>query len=328
MKNRLQRLALVTSPILAIYGAVPVYLFTPVPLFPATVGVMFLTVLILLFWLINIWLVQLHISDLRRYALSGVASLLLHSLIILFIPNNGMTRNSLSFLAYPMIGTLAIDAIILVIIHVILLEEKKKITETENRNLRLFNMEAQKMILLQQLQPHFLFNALSALKSIIREDPARAEMYTIKLSEFLRYSVDANASALTTLDKELQFTEDYIALQQARFGQAINFSVQVPDMYLHRWLPVFSIQPIVENAIKHNSFSEKYPLEIRLDISDGNIRVSNNKKERPVMDSPGTGLKNLSARYQLHGGSAPIIEDLDDQFIVNLQLFEHEDRNH
>lgn len=323
-KRKLLRLALLTSPILAIYGAMPVYLLRPVSAPPAILGVIFLSIMIGLFWLINIWLTDLGLKNGRRYLLSAVASLTLHALIIVLMPNLENEEHTLVFLIYPMIGTLAINAIILVIIHIVLLEETKKITDEENRNLRLLNVEAKKTVLQQQLQPHFLFNALSALKSLITENQRAAEDYTLKLSAFLRYSIEASEQTITTVDKELQFAAHYMSLQRGRFGDAIQYMDEVEPALRHRPIPVFAIQPLLENAIKHNLAYPGKPLLIRVWSEGNQLHISNTRNSRSV-DSTGTGLKNLSTRMQVYGYPELRIDDNEQTFVVSLTLTPNED---
>jgi two-component system, LytTR family, sensor kinase len=106
------------------------------------------------------------------------------------------------------------------------------------QRLKLANLEAQKQTLMQQLQPHFLFNALNTLKSLISASPNDAEDYTMKLSDFLRYSIQAKNNDVISLEDELQFTHDYVNLQKVRFGSALRVQIEIESELMQKKVPV------------------------------------------------------------------------------------------
>jgi LytS/YehU family sensor histidine kinase len=238
------------------------------------------------------------------------------------MPNLPKQPSALSFIFYPLTATFAINAIILVIIRSVILEERKDIAETEIQKLRVSNLEAQKQVLLQQLHPHFLFNALSTLKSLVREDPEEAENYTIKLSEFLRYSIQAHSNELVYLQDELQFTQYYIEMQKVRFGKAFDCNILIPESVLQMKLPVFALQTLVENAIKHNIFTEKRPLIIDVTFENNMLKISNNKLPKILIQNSGTGLINLNERYKLVSEKQVEIINGEKEFTVFISLLE------
>jgi len=322
VKDRLLKQALITSPILSIYGVVPIFLNSKVNFAQFIVGFFLLTILIFSFWILNIILINKTKGTNSRYAASYVSTFLLHAAITMLIPGFYNQNTSINFLIYPLIATLAINTIILVLINSELLKWKKDIAESENQKLKVSNLEAQKQVLLQQLHPHFLFNALSTLKSLIKVNPDHAEDYSVKLSEFLRYSIQAHSNELVTLENELQFTNDYIELQKVRFGKALQFVIEIPDSILQSKLPVFALQTLVENAIKHNLFTEKKPLNIIIKFENSQLKISNNKMPKPLIQKSGTGLKNLLERYKTVSEDAIEIINSDSDFIVYLNLIE------
>jgi len=314
--------AFLTSPIIAIYGVAPIFLFNSLGLKQIIVSFVSLTVLIFLFWIFNIYLVKKDFKANIRYVASYTVTFFLHSGILLFLLNFPESNNPITFLVYSLIATIALNTIIIVIINTELLKRKKDFAESEMQKLKVGNLEAQKQVLLNQLHPHFLFNALSTLKSLIKENPEQAEEYSVKLSEFLRYSVQAHSNELVSLEDEIQFTKDYIDLQKVRFGNAIVFKMVIPDLSLQLKLPVFALQTLVENAIKHNSFTEKKPLTITIELADNRLRVSNNKRPKPLFQKSGTGLKNLNERYAIISNDVLEIVNNDSEFIVFLNLLE------
>lgn len=322
MKDKLIKIALITSPIIAIYGLAPIFLFSSIKLsiIKTVVACVFLALLIFIFWIFNIYLIKKDLKIFIRYTLSYFVTFLLHTAIILPIPELPAQQNIINFLIYSLTSTLAINTIILVIISSELMKRKKDIAETENQKLKLGNLEAQKQVLLQQLHPHFLFNALGTLKSLIHENPDEAENYSVKLSEFLRYSIQAQTHEFVSVQEELRFTQDYIELQKMRFGNSFACEIEISDNILFMKLPIFALQTLVENAIKHNGFTSKNKLFITIRIEDGNLKVTNNKIPKTLISPSGIGLKNLNERYQLAGNHMIKIIDEDTQFTVFLNL--------
>jgi two-component system, LytTR family, sensor kinase len=322
MKDRLLKISLITSPIIAIYGLSPIFLINSIELSDLKVflAFAFLTILIFSFWMLNIYLIKKDLKKINRYVLSYFVTFLLHTAIILPIPELPAKQNIVNFLIYSLISTLAINTIILVIISSELMKRKKDIAETENQRLKLGNLEAQKQVLLQQLHPHFLFNALGTLKSLIKETPDEAEDYSVKLSEFLRYSIQAQTHELVSVQEELRFTQDYIELQKMRFGNSFDCKIEIPDYALQMKLPIFALQTLVENAIKHNGFTNKNRLLINIEIEDDMIKVSNNKILKILIMQSGIGLKNLNERYQLVSNQTIKVINEGKQFTVFLNL--------
>ena len=264
MKKRLFEYALLSSPIIAVYGISPLYIFDKISLHNAILLVFGLTIHVFIFWLINIVLHH-KISYDRKWLIYILSFVIVFLVQIpkIFIDHNLPFLSMIDkFIVYPIINTVAINTIILIICNSVVLEEKKKSAEIEIEQLQVEKLEAQKQILIQQLQPHFLFNSLSVLKSLIKENADTAEEYTIKLSEFLRYSIESHKEDVVLLRNELQFVSDYIELQKVRFEDSFVFEVDIPDAILNHKMPVFALQTLVENAFKHNHFTEIRPLSI------------------------------------------------------------------
>ncbi len=322
VRNRLNRIALYTSPIIAAYGVAPVFLLNSIDVVPLIVAYLSLSLLIAFFWWLNIFLIGTELKSINRYVVSYLVIFISQSTILSLIPSFPDQQNPGDFLLYSVASTIAINTIILVIINSELLRKSKDIAEYEIQNLRLVNLEAQKQVLLQQLQPHFLFNALSTLKSLITENPKKAEGYAIHLSEFLRYSVHANQNDLVTLERECEFTHDFLTLQKVRFGEALQWTINIEQEEYQKIIPVLSLQIVVENAIKHNTFTEKKPLRISIINTGSRITVSNDKSPKQVVLKSGIGLRNLSDRYRLLTQNGLEIEETENSFTVHLKLLE------
>jgi len=322
LKNRLKRIAVITSPIIAAYGVAPIFLLKSVDTIPLIIAFLSHTLLIGFFWWINIFLIANSISSRARYIISYSATFILQTLVLTLLPQFPDQQNISDFLFYSILSTVAINTIILIIINSELLKRNKDLAEFEIQNLKVANLEAQKQVLLQQLQPHFLFNALSTLKSLINENPEKAEEYSIHLSEFLRYSVHANQNDLVKLERECEFTKDFLNLQQVRFGNALQWTINIDQSEYQKFIPVLSLQTVVENAIKHNAFTEKKPLNISIVSTDSKLIVRNDKSPKPISIKSGIGLKNLSERYNFFTNNGLEIEEDEDSFTVHLKLIE------
>ena len=226
------------------------------------------------------------------------------------------------YIVFPLISTLALNTIILLMVNIIIGEQEKQQAQTTIAELNLKKLEAENQVLLQQLQPHFLFNALSILKSLIRENTELAEEYSIKLSDFLRYTVQSHGTELVSIREEMQFVHNYFDLQQIRFENAFQFQANIPPMILDFRVPVLAIQVLVENAFKHNYFTEKRPLIISIEYESDKLVVRNNLVSLKITDRPGTGLANLEKRYQFITGKKIEVNQTEDAFVVKIPVIE------
>lgn len=164
--------------------------------------------------------------------------------------------------------------------------------------------QAQLQMLRYQINPHFLFNALNAIRAMILENPLRAREITTELSEFLRYSLDGCGTE-STVDAEIAAIENYLAIQRIRFERKLEVTMDVDAAARGCTVPCFLIHPLVENAVKYGMDTSPMPLrlEIRVAHQDGDliIRVSNTGRLVPQPEShgTGTGLRNVGQRLSL-----------------------------
>jgi sensor histidine kinase YesM len=172
-----------------------------------------------------------------------------------------------------------------------------------------------------QINPHFLFNSLNVLSSLIHEDTNKAEEFIEEFASVYRYVLDVSGKPVISLKKELNFVHSYFFLQKIRFGE--NFKIEFDideniDMYLI--LPL-SLQLLVENALKHNKVSKEHPLRIKIKIEDGYLTIKNNLQVRnETIVSTGIGLKNIRERYFLYNKSQPVFEQTNDEFVAKIPL--------
>lgn len=202
--------------------------------------------------------------------------------------------------------------------------EKGRI-ELELLKLKSSRAETVNLLLQQQIKPHFLFNALNTLKSLIRKQPERAENYLIRLSDFLRASFvnTGGGAGLSSVKDELDICNNYMEMQKVRFGAALQYSVDpaLATCGPEDRLPVFSLQPLLENALKHNIATVERPLEIALKIDGDLITVSNNLQyKNSIEHSTGNGLSNLRERYKVLSGDQVLVRKDEHQFSVSIKI--------
>jgi two-component system LytT family sensor kinase len=230
----------------------------------------------------------------------------------------------------PYVGLILYLFIFLIQSFVLSQYEKSRI-ELELLKLKSVNTDTANQLLRQQIQPHFLFNALNVLRSLIKKYPQTADAYLIRLSDFLRASIARNTSGLATVSEELKLCDDYMEMQRIRFGKALDYQVLVvqPNSNTHQFLPFFSLQPLLENAIKHNELTTMHPLVVTISREDDRLIVRNNVKPKKLMEaSTGSGLANLTERYKILSGDEIVIESNDSFFSVSIKILEHEYNHH
>ncbi|QDK83592.1 sensor protein lytS [Spirosoma sp. KCTC 42546] len=189
--------------------------------------------------------------------------------------------------------------------------------EQEKTNVQLRALQA-------QVNPHFLFNSLNSLSALIDDDQGRASHFVDQLSQVYRYLLRTSNQALTTLASELDFIESYYHLLKTRHGSGLTLTVQVNPAYQAKLLPPFTLQLLVENAVKHNIVLANEPLRINIVTDDaGYLVVSNNlqRKRTPVL-SNGVGLSTILAQYQKLDQLPPDIIEGEGRFTVRLPLIE------
>jgi len=170
-----------------------------------------------------------------------------------------------------------------------------------------------------QVNPHFLFNNLNSLTSLISSNPEKAIDFVKKLSEVYRYVLDQKDCELVTLDTELKFLESYVYLQQIRFGN--NLDVQINISHKHFKVIPLSVQMLVENAIKHNEISDRNPLSINIFSADDQYLVIENRLHKKAgSEGSGTGIQNISDRYGFFTDKKVLISFNSEKFKVSIPL--------
>ncbi len=196
---------------------------------------------------------------------------------------------------------------------------KESIIEAEQ--FKAESIRSQYNALKNQVDPHFLFNSLNTLITLIEEDQELGSKFTERLAQVYRYVLDNREKDLIDLKSEMDFITSYLFLHQMRFGNSIIINIDINEQYLDRKLPPLALQLLVENAVKHNIISSRKPLSIDIFIEKGAyITVRNNLQKKKSIYSSGIGLNNITIRYKFLCSEEVVISSSTDYFSVSLPL--------
>lgn len=172
-----------------------------------------------------------------------------------------------------------------------------------------------------QLDPHFLFNSLNVLASLIDENPESAQKFTTSLSKVYRYVLEQKSKVLVTVDEELEFAKIYMSLLKMRFEDSIIFDIPERAINPESKVVPLALQLLLENAVKHNTVNTNKPLHIKIYELDGNLIVENNLQPKQILKkSSGVGLSNIKQRYQLLTNKKVNINQKANSFAVAIPM--------
>jgi|GEM_PF-976571 len=184
------------------------------------------------------------------------------------------------------------------------------------------NLQAQLLVLKNQVNPHFLFNNFSILASLIESDPEKSIVFVNRLSKSYRYILAQPNSEKISLRAELDFIETYIFLLKSRFEEKLKIKIDIPQTdYDIFFIAPLTLQLLIENAVKHNRMSDEDPLIVSITLTQEYLKVANLVQLRPVAEnSNGLGLQNIINRYKLLTSKKVEINKIDGNFIVKIPL--------
>jgi two-component system, LytTR family, sensor kinase len=195
-------------------------------------------------------------------------------------------------------------------------------SEEERKRLEKEKLWAELEKLNQQVPPHFLFNTLNSLSSLITEDPVEADRFLNEMTKVYRYLLDNNRHELVTLQTEIKFIHSFYQLLKLRYNKGVELTCKIPSQYDHYQLPPLTLQLLVENAVKHNITSRDRPLQIEIEVTEnGRLIIKNNlqrKGDKPF--SHKIGLNNIAVKYQLMQQEEVIVKEELGYFMVSLPL--------
>jgi sensor histidine kinase YesM len=222
-------------------------------------------------------------------------------------------------------ATLAIMICVFFITHIY--ETVFLVREAENEKLKKEQLEraraeAELEALKNQIDPHFIFNSLNTLSHLIESAPAKAKQFNDNLADVYRYILQNKARELVLLREEMTFLNDYFSLLRIRFEDAVQMQIYVQDEWLDQYLiPPISLQILIENAIKHNEFSDAMPLLIYIKMHNDELIITNQVRKKVLRKaSSRIGLHNLGERYKLTTNKEITVQEAASDFTVSLPV--------
>jgi len=223
------------------------------------------------------------------------------------------------------LSTLIILICVLFIVHVYetaFLVKEAESEKIKKEQLERAKAEAELEALKNQIDPHFIFNSLNTLSHLIENDPEKAKLFNESLADVYRYILQNKSRDLVLLREEINFLHDYFLLLKIRFEKAVQMNVFLDEQLQNEYLiPPISLQTLIENAIKHNEFSDATPLIIMINLNNNELMVRNEVKRKTLRKaSSKIGLSNLNERYKLITDKEIVIEQNDKDFVVSLPV--------
>jgi sensor histidine kinase YesM len=179
-----------------------------------------------------------------------------------------------------------------------------------------------------QIDPHFLFNSLNVLSSLIEENPDNAQRFTTSLSKIYRYVLEQKDKELVPVEEELAFAKTYMNLLKMRFENSITYELPTDEDWIASFLSMaeakvvpLSLQLLLENTIKHNVVSETKPLHIKIYFENSYLIVENNLQKKEILqERKGVGLQNIVNRYALISERKVLVEETQTEFKVKIPI--------
>lgn len=211
---------------------------------------------------------------------------------------------------------------IVIIFHVVYFYNRYQKHKIQEQKVIAGTASAKFDALKNQLDPHFLFNSLNVLTSLIEENPDNAQKFTTSLSKVYRYVLEQKNKDLVTVDEELNFARTYMSLLKMRFEDSIIFDIPAQASNPESKVVPLSLQLLLENAVKHNTVTSKKPLHIKIfEDTQGFLVVENNLQAKQILNkSSGFGLENIKQRYQLLTNKSVVINQQSTVFTVAIPM--------
>ena len=222
-------------------------------------------------------------------------------------------------------ASLIIMICVIFITHVyetVFLVKQAESDQLKKAQLERARVEAELQALKNQIDPHFIFNSLNTLSHLIEDKPAKARLFNDNLAEVYRYILQNKSRDLVLLREEMDFLEHYFLLLKIRFEHAVQLVAERDNTMFEQFLlPPISLQVLIENAIKHNEFSDEAPLVVNVSVKEEMLIISNEVRPKALRKpSSRIGLQNLDERYKLIVKKAIDITREGNLFVVQLPL--------
>lgn len=232
----------------------------------------------------------------------------------------GVLKHSPKAWFYLILRIILLNGLVILIKYFYDVTQKSRRVQAELETLKRENLIALHESLKQQLSPHFLFNSLNTLKSLVKQDQEQSLKFIDQLASIYRYMLVHNGMTEVTLDEEICFLKSYVDLLQIRYGDAFTVDIRIPAGILAATVPPNTLQLLIENVVKHNVFSQKRPLKVCIDVVDGFLVVKNNLQLKKAGETSQVGLNNINNRFEILKGRGIRVEKDENHFKVLLPI--------
>lgn len=264
---------------------------------------------------------RLLIGVLGSIAVTMLGIFLIRMFISTVIDHQSLTQFLAGERFKDYIVSLLITMVVTLFFHAIYFYKKAQEKKVNEQKIIAGTASAQFESLKNQIDPHFLFNSLNVLSSLIEENPENAQRFTTSLSKIYRYVLEQKDKELVSVSEELAFAKTYMNLLKMRFENSLFYELpqEIPNPDA-KVVPL-SLQLLLENTVKHNVVSEQKPLYIRIKIADNNLIIENDLQKKEVLGNrKGVGLQNIINRYGILTHRKVQIEETKNLFSVSLPI--------
>lgn len=234
---------------------------------------------------------------------------------------DGLTKNMIN----NSLITSVLNIIIITVIEAIIWFKRSQQSLVKAERLERENSQIRFETLKSQLNPHFLFNSLNVLSSLIKKDSDKAQNFVDEFSSVYRYTLDVIEKPVAELREEIDFAKSFLFLQKIRFDNAVDMEINIDVAKLNYLVPPLAVQTLLENVFKHNRASVDNPLRIKIyNENDWLVVVNNLQPKIKGVESKGVGLSNLNKRYELLGEELPQYSVTENEYIAKVPLIKHD----
>ncbi|MEL6650175.1 MAG: histidine kinase [Bacteroidota bacterium] len=256
----------------------------------------------------------------RRFALAGMIGMISFIIYFQFLSN---WSEIVPERAYYIFRLFFASLLMVIIQFAMRAQQNISRLQLEKEQIQTENYRVQLSSLRTKIDPHFLFNSLNTLRSMVRQRHPRAEDFVMSLSDFYRKTMKYDENTSLSVSEELEVLEAYLFLMKNRNEEAVSIDINIAQEVMEFQIPTMALQLVIENCFKHNSMSSRKPLQISIESGpDNDLIIRNNLQAKISVEKPsGYGLKMLNKRYEfMKVSEGVIVQKTEHEFIVKLKL--------
>ncbi|MDY8136164.1 sensor histidine kinase [Aquimarina sp. 2201CG5-10] len=227
----------------------------------------------------------------------------------------------LQHMVFSALVGLAISSIFSLILQAFNWKNQYYVSHIQNEQFKKEIIKANLALLKNQLDPHFMFNNFNTLYYLIDEDSDLAQKFLKNISSVYRYILQNNEKSMIPISREYEMARQYLLLIEQRYKSALKVNDTIDEeLFRYKSVPPLVLQQLIENAVKHNRIDEQLPLHIHFEINERYFTVKNNNNPKRTKETTGTGLENITKRYDFLTDDKVIISNTNKEFSVSIPL--------